>query len=137
MRNKSLAARTPSDVQKMSRAPRLFVRFKSATCPHCVTSQPGWDGMVKKLQGYKLAPGCMVGEIESSLAHEFQATNPDGTPFQVGPVPAYEFFRNGKREPFDPPGRDAAALLHVLQSQRFLQKKSRLSSRRRRQTRRV
>jgi len=123
MKNKSRSARTPSDVKKMSQAPRLFVRFKSDTCPHCVSSQPGWDAMVKKLQGYTLAPGCMVGEIESALADTFQGVNTDGTPFQVGPVPAYEFFENGKRVSLEPPGRDADALMHALKKQNFIRKK--------------
>jgi hypothetical protein len=79
--------------------------------------------MVKKLKGYTLAPGCVIGEIESRLSDGFQATNEDGTPFQVGGVPAYEFFENGKRIQLEQPGRDADSLLQALESQAFIQKK--------------
>jgi hypothetical protein len=132
MKNKSRSARTTSDVKKMSQAPKLFVRFKSDTCPHCVSSQPGWNAMVKKLNGYTMAPGCMVGEVESALADSFQGVNEDGSPFQVGPVPAYEFFVNGKRQPLEQPGRDADALLEALQSQQFLKKRRKSRRTRRR-----
>ena len=138
MKNKSLAAKTPADVRKLSRATRLFVRFKSKTCPHCVTSQPGWDALVKKLNGHKLAPGCVVGEIESALAGDFQCRNEDGTPFQVGGVPAYEFFENGTCVPLEPPGRDAASLMQALQNQNFIDKKEKKGgSRRRKRSRRA
>ena len=119
-----MKAKTKADVVKMSRAPALFVRFKSNQCGHCIDSQPEWDSMVNLLKGYTLNAGCVVGEIESALADAFKATNFSGEPFNVMGVPAYEFFRNGTRLEMQQPERDASSLLKVLESQGFIKGKS-------------
>jgi thiol-disulfide isomerase/thioredoxin len=117
-----MKAKTLSDVEKMNEAPKLFVRFKSDTCPHCVISQPDWDEFMKRLKKHKLVPGCVVGEIESALADSFKGTSYDGSPFQVQGVPAYELFRNGKQLRRKPPGRDPDSLMNVLKKEGFLRK---------------
>jgi hypothetical protein len=119
-----MKAKTKADVVKMSRAPALFVRFKSNKCPHCIDSQPEWNSMVNLLKGYTLNPGCVVGEIESALTNAFNATDFSGEPFNVPGFPTYEFFRNGTRLELNQPERDAASLLKALEGQGFIQAKS-------------
>ena len=119
-----MQAKTKADVVKLSKAPALFVRFKSNRCPHCIDSQPEWDSMINLLEGYTLNPGCVVGEIESALADAFKATDSSGEPFNVNGFPAYEFFRKGTRLELEQPERDAASLLKALEGQGFIQRKS-------------
>ena len=116
---------TRQDVKRMNNAPKLFVRFKSNTCPHCVNSQAGWDEMTRCVaKDYTMMPGCMLGEIESSFADTFQAKAFDGSPFQVQGVPAYELFKNGKQVKTVQPERDATSLLNALKKHKFIKPKS-------------
>ena len=130
---------TRQDVKRMNNAPKLFVRFKSNMCPHCVNSQAGWDEMTRCVaKDYTMMPGCAIGEIESAFADSFQAKAVDGSPFQVQGVPAYEIFKNGKQVKTSPPERDAAGLLKVLKKHKFIKPKGRtkMGGSRRRKTRR-
>jgi len=130
-----ITARKVEDVQKMNRAPYLFVRFKRDSCPHCIDSQPGWNDLAEKLKTHKLKNGYVVGEIEAEgdLMDAFKAMDSNGGPFSVGGVPAYEFFEKGIKKGTPSPGRDAASLFRALEEHGFIEKKG--GSRRKRKKR--
>jgi len=119
-----MKAKTRDDVEEMSQSPKLFVRFKSDLCPYCVESQPEWDELERQLETITLAPGCMVGEIDSKLSQLFQGVRSDGETFEVGGIPAYELFNDGKQVKMESPKRDAASLLALLKKHGFIAKKN-------------
>ena len=119
-----------NDVAKINNLPAVFIRFKSNSCPHCISSQGMWDNMVKQLSKFIIHPDCTICEIESEFSDAFKALNTDGTAFEVGGVPAYEFFRNGKQLEIAPVGREPAALLKALEKQKFIKKKKKKTRRR-------
>lgn len=129
---------TIPDVEKMNKAPHLFVRFKSNDCGFCTESQPEWNILSNMLSNLTLNQGCLVREIESKFTNAFKGKNADGTAFVVNGVPAYEYFKHGKRVEMSPPNRDAKSLLKLLKKNKFIkQKSSRKSKRSRRKTRRM
>ena len=121
---------TLADVDEMNKAPHLFVRFKSNNCGFCKDSQPEWDILSKMLSNLTLNPGCLVREIESEFTNAFKGKNADGTAFAVNGVPAYEYFKHGKRVEMPPPSRDAKSLLKLIKKKKFIKQKATRKSKR-------
>lgn len=69
-----LVVRNQDDLKKLpelSERRNILVRFKMNGCSWCVSSQPGWDSMVREVRG-QLAPQDAIAEVESQFVDKFK-----------------------------------------------------------------